>query len=224
VGQKTHPLGFRLGITQTHRSSWFQTSANYPSVLEEDFKIRSYIEKELSLAGISKVVINRKSDQLEIEIHTSRPGVIVGRSGAGIEKLKESLNKITHHTKQIRINVNELVKADGDASIIAEFIAQQLEKRVAFRRATRQAIQKAQRSNVQGIKVQVSGRLNGAEIARTEWVREGRVPLQTLRADIDYATKKAYTIYGILGIKVWVFNGEVTPKMRNPVARHEVNS
>lgn len=224
MGQKTHPLGFRLGITQTHRSSWFQTSDTYPSVLEEDFKIRSYIEKELSIASISKILINRKSDQLEIEIHTSRPGVIVGRSGAGIEKLKESLNKLTHNTKQIRINVTELARADGDASIIAEFIAQQLEKRVAFRRATRQAIQKAQRSNVQGIKVQVSGRLNGAEIARTEWVREGRVPLQTLRADIDYATKKAYTIYGILGIKVWVFNGEVTPKMRSVSNTQDLNN
>lgn len=217
MGQKTHPLGFRLGITQTHRSSWFENSTNYPATLEEDFKIRSYIEKELSLAGISRIGINRKSDQIEIEIHTSRPGIIVGRSGAGIEKLKESLTRITKNTKQIRINVSELTRADGDASIIAEFIAQQLEKRVAFRRATRQAIQKAQRANVQGIKVQVSGRLNGAEIARTEWVREGRVPLQTLRADIDYATKKAYTIYGILGIKVWVFNGEITPKMRNSV-------
>nr|BDA98892.1 ribosomal protein S3 [Chroomonas debatzensis] len=224
MGQKTHPLGFRLGITQTHRSSWFETSTNYPGTLEEDFKIRSYIEKELSLAGISRIGINRKSDQIEIEIHTSRPGIIVGRSGAGIEKLKESLIKITRNTKQIRINVSELTRADGDASIIAEFIAQQLEKRIAFRRATRQAIQKAQRANVQGIKVQVSGRLNGAEIARTEWVREGRVPLQTLRADIDYATKKAYTIYGILGIKVWVFNGEVTPKMRNAILTPEIKS
>lgn len=214
MGQKTHPLGFRLGITQTHRSSWFEVSKNYPTTLEEDFKIRTYLEKELSTASVSKIIINRKSDQIEVEIHTSRPGVIVGRSGSGIEKIKEDLNKITNNSKQIRVNVTELTRADGDASIIAEFIAQQLEKRVAFRRATRQAIQRAQKVNVQGIKVQVSGRLNGAEIARTEWVREGRVPLQTLRADIDYATKKAFTIYGILGIKVWVFNGEVTPQLR----------
>jgi len=176
VGQKTHPLGFRLGITQTHRSSWFETAKNYPNIIEEDFKIRSYIEKELNSAGISKIIINRKSNQVEIDIHTSRPGVVVGRSGSGIGKLKEDLNKLTKNKKQIRINVSEIEKADGDAYIIAEFIAQQLEKRVAFRRATRQAIQKAQRSDVQGIKVQVSGRLNGAEIARTEWVREGRVP------------------------------------------------
>jgi len=214
VGQKTHPLGFRLGITQKHRSSWFELKESYPSILEEDYKIRAYLEKTLSSAGISKIEIHRKSDQIELDIHTSRPGVIVGRSGSNIEKLKEDLNKNLKTSRQIRINVTELAKADSDASLIAEFIAQQLEKRVAFRRATRQAIQKAQRLNIQGIKVQVSGRLNGAEIARSEWVREGRVPLQTLRADIDYATKKAQTTYGVLGVKVWVFNGELTPKFR----------
>jgi len=214
VGQKTHPLGFRLGITQKHRSSWFEPKESYPSILEEDYKIRTYIEKTLSSAGISKIEIHRKSDQIELEIHTSRPGVIVGRSGSNIEKLKEDLNKNLKTSRQIRINVTELAKADSDASLIAEFIAQQLEKRVAFRRATRQAIQKAQRLNIQGIKVQVSGRLNGAEIARSEWVREGRVPLQTLRADIDYATKRAQTTYGVLGVKVWVFNGELTPRFR----------
>lgn len=214
MGQKTHPLGFRLGITQKHRSSWFETKENYPTILEEDYKIRKHIESNLSSAGVSKIEIHRKSDQIELEIHTSRPGIIVGRSGLGIEKLKEDLSKVLHNNKHLRINVSELAKADSDASLIAEFIAQQLEKRVAFRRATRQAIQKAQRLNVQGIKVQVSGRLNGAEIARSEWVREGRVPLQTLRADIDYATKRAQTTYGVLGIKVWVFNGEITPKFR----------
>ncbi len=214
MGQKTHPLGFRLGITQKHRSSWFEPKESYPNILEEDYRIRTYLEKSLSSAGISKIEIHRKSDQIELEIHTSRPGVIVGRSGTNIEKLKEDLNKSLKNSRQIRINVTELTKADSDASLIAEFIAQQLEKRVAFRRATRQAIQKAQRLNIQGIKVQVSGRLNGAEIARSEWVREGRVPLQTLRADIDYATKRAQTTYGVLGVKVWVFNGELTPKFR----------
>lgn len=214
MGQKTHPLGFRLGITQKHRSSWFENKESYPATLEEDYKIRTHIEAKLSSSGISKIEINRKSDQIELDIHTSRPGTIVGRSGAGIEKLKEELNQLLRTKKQIRINVTELVKPDSDASLIAEFIAQQLEKRVAFRRATRQAIQKAQRANIQGIKVQVSGRLNGAEIARSEWVREGRVPLQTLRADIDYATKRAQTTYGVLGVKVWVFNGELTPKFR----------
>jgi len=214
VGQKTHPLGFRLGITQNHRSSWFELKESYPSILEEDYKIRTYLEKTLSSAGISKIEIHRKSDQIELDIHTSRPGVIVGRSGSNIEKLKEDLNKNLKTSRQIRINVTELAKADSDASLIAEFIAQQLEKRVAFKRATRQAIQKAQRLNIKGIKVQVSGRLNGAEIARSEWVREGRVPLQTLRADIDYATKRAQTTYGVLGVKVWGFNGELTPKFR----------
>lgn len=214
MGQKTHPLGFRLGITQNHRSSWFELKESYPSILEEDYKIRTYLEKTLSSAGISKIEIHRKSDQIELDIHTSRPGVIVGRSGSNIEKLKEDLNKNLKTSRQIRINVTELAKADSDASLIAEFIAQQLEKRVAFKRATRQAIQKAQRLNIKGIKVQVSGRLNGAEIARSEWVREGRVPLQTLRADIDYATKRAQTTYGVLGVKVWVFNGELTPKFR----------
>jgi small subunit ribosomal protein S3 len=223
MGQKTHPLGFRLGITQKHRSSWFELKESYPSTLEEDYKIRQYLEKSLSGAGISKIEINRKSDQIELEIHTSRPGVIVGRSGSNIEKLKEELGKVLKSSRQIRINVTELTKADSDASLIGEFIAQQLEKRVAFRRATRQAIQKAQRLNIQGIKVQVSGRLNGAEIARTEWVREGRVPLQTLRADIDYATKKAFTIYGILGIKVWVFNGEKTPVINKTENKTVVN-
>jgi len=207
MGQKTHPLGFRLGITQKHRSSWFELKESYPSTLEEDYKIRQYLEKSLSGAGISKIEINRKSDQIELEIHTSRPGVIVGRSGSNIEKLKEELGKVLKSSRQIRINVTELTKADSDASLIGEFIA-------AFRRATRQAIQKAQRLNIQGIKVQVSGRLNGAEIARSEWVREGRVPLQTLRADIDYATKRAQTTYGVLGVKVWVFNGELAPKFR----------
>lgn len=209
MGQKIHPLGFRLRITQDHRSSWFADKKNYPSILEEDYKIRTHINKDLGSAGISKIEINRKSDQIELEIHTSRPGIIVGRSGSGIEKLKEDLTKIVATDSKIRINVTELKNMDADANLIGEFIAQQLEKRVAFKRATRQAIQKAQRANVQGIKVQVSGRLNGAEIARSEWVREGRVPLQTLRADIDYADKRANTIYGVIGVKVWLFKGEV---------------
>jgi small subunit ribosomal protein S3 len=211
VGQKVHPLGFRLRITQSHRSSWFANQKIYPSILEEDYKIRKYIKDEFSTAGISKIEISRRSDQVELEIHTSRPGIIVGRSGSGIDKIKDDLQKVLKQSALIRVNVTELKNMDADANIIGEFIAEQLEKRIPFRRATRQAIQKAQRANAQGIKVQVSGRLNGAEIARSEWVREGRVPLQTLRADIDYATKEANTTYGILGIKVWVFNGELTP-------------
>lgn len=211
MGQKVHPLGFRLRITQSHRSSWFANQKTYPSILEEDYKIRKYIKDEFSTAGISKIEISRRSDQVELEIHTSRPGIIVGRSGSGIDKIKDDLQKVLKQSALIRVNVTELKNMDADANLIGEFIAEQLEKRIPFRRATRQAIQKAQRANAQGIKVQVSGRLNGAEIARSEWVREGRVPLQTLRADIDYATKEANTTYGILGIKVWVFNGELTP-------------
>ena len=215
MGQKIHPLGFRLRITQKHRSSWFASIKDYSVALEEDYAIRNYLQTSLSSAGISKIEINRKSDQVEVEIHTSRPGIIVGRSGSGIDTIKDDLRKIVSKNNQIRVNVTELKNSDADANLIAEFIAQQLEKRIAFRRATRQAIQKAQRANVQGIKVQVSGRLNGAEIARSEWVREGRVPLQTLRADIDYATKEADTTYGKLGVKVWVFNGEKTPSVSN---------
>lgn len=214
MGQKTHPLGFRLGVTQTHRSLWFGEKKSYPSQLREDHLVREYVYSQLSGAGISKVEIHRKPNQMELFIHASRPGVIVGRSGSGIDTLKENLQKICVSSSQIRVNVVELINADSDASLIGEFIAQQLEKRVAFRRATRQAMQKAQKMDVQGIKVQVSGRLNGAEIARSEWVREGRVPLQTLRADIDYAVKRAQTTYGVLGIKVWVFKGELEPKLR----------
>jgi small subunit ribosomal protein S3 len=214
MGQKTHPLGFRLGITQTHRSSWFEDNKLYPASLKQDHIVREYFKKNLQNASISKIEIHKKPEQIELNIHTSRPGLIVGRSGSGIQKLKEDLHKVLPEIKQIRINVSELPNPDTDASLIAEFIAQQLEKRVAFRRATRQAIQKAQKANIQGIKVQVSGRLNGAEIARSEWVREGRVPLQTLRADIDYAIKESQTTYGVLGVKVWVFNGELEPKLK----------
>ncbi len=193
MGQKVHPLGFRLRITQNHRSSWFADKKAYPAILEEDFKIRSYIKNEFSSAGISKIEIERRSEQVELKIHTSRPGIIVGRSGSGIDKIKEDLQKKLKCSTQIRVNVTEVKNMDADANLIGEFIAEQLEKRIPFKRATRQAIQKAQRANAKGIRVQVSGRLNGAEIARSEWVREGRVPLQTLRADIDYATKEANT-------------------------------
>jgi small subunit ribosomal protein S3 len=213
MGQKIHPIGFRLGITQEHRARWFAEGKRYPAILQEDYKIRQYIEKDpvLSTAGISKVRIERKADQVEVEIHTARPGVVVGRGGQGIDTLRQGLQKALNSNRQIRINVIEIAKVDADAALIAEFIGQQLERRVSFRRVVRQAIQRAQRAEVQGIKLQVSGRLNGAEIARTEWTREGRVPLHTLRADIDYAYKTASTTYGILGIKIWVFKGEIIP-------------
>jgi len=212
VGQKIHPVGFRLGITQEHRSLWFADSSRYPKLLQEDYKIRKYVAKELSSAGISQVRIERKADQIDLQVLTARPGVVVGRGGAGIEKLREGLQKELGDTsRQIRINVVEVARVDADAALIAEYVQQQLEKRVSFRRVVRQAITRAQKSGVQGIKIQVSGRLNGAEIARTEYTREGKVPLHTLRADIDYACTTAQTIYGILGIKVWVFKGEIIP-------------
>lgn len=211
MGQKIHPTGFRLGITKEHRSRWFADTKRYPELLQEDHKIRQYVEKTLNNAGISDVRIERKADQIDLEVHTARPGVVVGRGGSGIEKLRTELQELLGNNRQIRINVVEVTRVDADAELIAEYIIQQLERRVSFRRVVRQAIQRAQRAEVQGIKIQVSGRLNGAEIARTEWTREGRVPLHTLRANIDYSYRTAKTIYGILGVKVWIFKGEIIP-------------
>lgn len=211
MGQKIHPIGFRLGVTQEHKSRWFADTSQYPQLLQEDHTIRQYIQKNLSNAGISDVRIERKADQIDLEVQTARPGVVVGRGGTGIEALRVGLQKELGSNRQIRINVVEVSRVDADATLIAEYIAQQLEKRVSFRRVVRQAITRAQKAGVEGIKVQVSGRLNGAEIARTEWTREGRVPLHTLRADIDYAYCTALTIYGILGVKVWIFKGEIIP-------------
>lgn len=212
MGQKIHPVGFRLGITQEHRSRWYADAKRYPQLLQEDATIRKYITGKLNNAGIADIRIERKADQIELGIRTARPGVVVGRGGAGIDQLRQDLQKeLGGGDRQIRINVIEVERVDAEANLIGEYIAQQLERRVSFRRVVRQAMQRAQRAGVQGIKVQVSGRLNGAEIARTEWTREGRVPLHTLRADIDYAYVTAQTTYGILGIKVWVFKGEILP-------------
>jgi small subunit ribosomal protein S3 len=218
VGQKIHPTGLRLGITQEHRSRWFADENRYADLLQEDFKIRHFFQKNplklkgLESPGISQIRIERKADQIDLEVHTARPGVVVGRGGQGIEELRSGLLKVLGGgDRQIRINVVEVARVDADAALIGEYIAQQLERRVSFRRVVRQAIQRAQKAGIEGIKIQVSGRLNGAEIARPEWTREGRVPLHTLRADIDYAYCTASTIYGTLGIKVWVFKGEIIP-------------
>lgn len=211
MGQKTHPLGFRIGITQKHRSSWFAKTSAYPKLLEEDFIIRNHIEKKLINASISKIEIERKVDQVEIKIYTARPGIVLGRFATGIENIRAELQKILIDNKQIRVDVIEITEPDSEARLLADFITQQLEKRIAYRRAVRQAVQRAQRANIKGIKIQVSGRLNGAEIARSEWVREGRVPLQTLRANIDYSYRIAQTTYGVLGVKVWLFKGEILP-------------
>lgn len=217
MGQKTHPLGFRLGITQEHKSTWYSSFKHYATLLKEDNEIRTYLDKIAKKTSISNIKINRNglSDQIELTIETGRPGALVGQDGLGIEILLTNIKKILPLNRQITINIVEVEKVNLNASLIADLVVKQLEERVAFRRAIREAMQSAQDGqnvNNIGIKVQVSGRLNGAEIARSEWIREGRVPLQTLRADIDYAVKEAHTIYGVLGIKVWLFKNEILIK------------
>lgn len=214
MGQKTHPLGFRLGITQEHRSSWYANFDQYANLLQEDDQIRTYLNKLSRTASISNIQINRNglNDQIQINIETGRPGVLVGENGSGIKALLSNIKKLLPENRQLTINIVEVEKVNLNASLIADLVVEQLEDRVAFRRAIRKALQSALDDNVNGIKIQLSGRLNGAEIARSEWIREGRVPLQTLRADIDYATKEARTIYGILGVKVWLFKSEILAK------------
>ena len=214
MGQKTHPLGFRLGITQEHRSKWYANFNQYANILKEDDEIRTYINTIAKANSIANVQINRNglNDQIQLNIETGKPGILVGDMGTGLEKLLKNIKKILPKDRQVTINVFEIEKVDLNASLLADLVAEQLEKRIAFRRAIREALQRAQKQNVNGIKIQVSGRLNGAEIARSEWIRDGRVPLQTLRADIDYATQEANTIYGVLGIKVWLFKSEILSK------------
>ena len=214
MGQKTHPLGFRLGITQEHKSTWFANFNQYANILKEDNLIRNYIDTIAKANSISDIQINRNglNDQIQLNIETGKPGILVGDLGVGLETLLNNIKKRLPANRQVTINVLEVEKIDLNASLLADLVVEQLEKRIAFRRAIREALQRAQKQNVNGIKIQVSGRLNGAEIARSEWIREGRVPLQTLRADIDYATKEANTIYGVLGIKVWLFKSEILSK------------
>jgi len=214
MGQKTHPLGFRLGITQDHKSIWYANFNQYANVLKEDDKIRTYLTNISKTNSISNVRINRNglNDQIQLNIETGKPGILVGDLGKGLENLLTNIKKILPSNRQLTINIFEVERVDLDASLLGDLVVEQLEKRIAFRRAIREALQRAQKQNVNGIKIQVSGRLNGAEIARSEWIREGRVPLQTLRADIDYATKEAHTIYGVLGIKVWLFKSEILSK------------
>lgn len=214
MGQKTHPLGFRLGITQEHRSGWYAKFNQYATLLEEDDQIRVYMNKLTKVASISNITINRNGlgDQIQLNIETGRPGALVGDAGLGIETLLNNIKKFLPSDRQVTINIIEVEKVNLNASLIADLVVKKLEERVAFRRAIREALQSAQEEQVSGIKIQVSGRLNGAEIARSEWIREGRVPLQTLRADIDYSAKEANTIYGVLGIKVWLFKSEILTK------------
>ena len=214
MGQKTHPLGFRLGITQEHKSTWYANFNQYSGILKEDDTIRTYLDNISKTNSIANVKINRNglNDQIQLNIQTGKPGILVGDLGTGLETLLNNVKKLLPQNRQLTINVFEVEKVDLNATLLADLVAEQLEKRIAFRRAIREALQRAQKQNVNGIKIQVSGRLNGAEIARSEWLREGRVPLQTLRADIDYATQEANTIYGVLGIKVWLFKSEILSK------------
>ena len=215
MGQKTHPTGFRTGVNKSHNATWFANYGAYSEVLKEDYKIRTFFEKEFesiySKAGIVKLEIQRKVNQLELIVHAARPKAIAADADQNslITDLKDSLKKIVGDSKQIRIKVLQVQRSENESSLVARSIGDQLEKRVAFRKAIRQTTQTLQKSGVRGFKIQVAGRLNGAEIARAEWAREGRVPLQTIRADISYATHRANTIYGVLGIKVWIFNKEI---------------
>lgn len=208
MGQKTHPNGFRVGIIQPWVSTWF-AKKDYPEFVAEDAKIRKFIKKKLYAAGISRILIARKAMNVLITVITAKPGIVVGRGGQGIEELRQSVAKLIK--KNVTLDVVEVAKIDADAQLVAEQIALQLEKRVAFRRAMKQAMQRSMRSGIQGIKVMVSGRLGGAEIARSEWAKEGRIPLQTLRADVDYGFTEADTIMGKIGVKVWIYKGPLMP-------------
>jgi len=214
MGQKTHPLGFRLGVTQEHKSKWYANFNQYANILKEDYQIRTYINTIAEANSIANVIIKRNglNNQIQLNIETGKPGILVGELGSGLENLLTNIKKQLPEDRQLTINVFEVEKVDLNATLLADLVADQLENRIAFRRAMREALQRAQKQNVKGIKIQVSGRLNGAEIARTEWIREGRVPLQTLRAEIDYATREANTIYGVLGIKIWLFKSEILSK------------
>src|SRR5918995_3328586 len=206
MGQKVNPIGLRLGINRTWDSRWY-ADKDYANLLHEDLELRKYLEKRLQQAGVSRVVIERPAKRARITIHTARPGVVIGKKGADIEKLRGDLSKRTGG--EVALNIVEIRKPEIDATLIAENIAQQLERRVAFRRAMKRAVQSAMRLGAQGIRINCGGRLGGAEIARAEWYREGRVPLHTPRADIDYGTATAHTAYGTIGIKVWIFKGEI---------------
>ena len=211
MGQKVHPRGFRLGVIESSDSKWF-ARRDYRELLHEDLKLRKFLKQRLYHAGISKVEIERAANKAKINIYTARPGIVIGKKGAEIEKLKSELAKLTH--KETFINIHEVRRPDLDAQLVAENVALQLERRVAFRRAMKEAVSRGMRMGAQGIKVHCSGRIGGAEIARSEWYREGRVPLHTLRADISYGVAEAKTTYGVIGVKVWIFRGEI-------LTRHE---
>jgi len=207
MGQKVHPTGFRLGVVKKHNANWYAKGKTFKENLIEDLKVRDFLKNKLRFSSVSKVEIDRSAQNFTVSIHTSRPGIIIGKKGEEIENIKRSIEKIVNRPAQVQIK--EVRKPDLDATILAEGIAKQLERRVQFRRAMKRAVQSALRQGAKGVRTEVSGRLGGAEIARTEWYREGRVPLHTLRADVDYGTAEAATTYGIIGVKVWVYRGEI---------------
>jgi small subunit ribosomal protein S3 len=210
MGQKVNPTGIRLGIVRKHNSIWYADSKNYAKNLITDLQAREYIQKRLANASVSRVVIERLAQTARIIVHTARPGIVIGKKGEDVDRLRKDLTQ--RMGVPVQINIEEIRKPDLDAKLLAQGVAQQLERRVMFRRAMKRVVQNAMRAGAEGVKVQVSGRLGGAEIARTEWYREGRVPLHTLRAEIDYATHEANTTYGVIGVKVWVFKGEIIGK------------
>jgi small subunit ribosomal protein S3 len=220
VGQKVHPKGYRIGIIKTWDSNWY-ADRDYTELLHEDYKIRNYIKEKFYAAGISMIEIQRTGNRLRITIHTAKPGIVIGRGGNEVELLKSALVDMTK--KNISINIQEIKKPELDAQIVAESVAQQLEKRVSFRRAMKQTVSRTMRMGAVGIKIAISGRLGGAEIARTEWYAEGKVPLHTLRADIDYGFAEANTTYGKIGIKVWINRGEVMPEAKQRPAQAKQN-
>ncbi len=222
MGQKVNPIGLRLGINRNWESRWFPNFKTAPAALGEDHKIRTYLKKELYYAGVANIIIERTVKRLRVTIVAARPGIIIGKKGADIEKIKTSLQNLIG--KDVAVNIKEEKKAQTSAQLVAENVATQLERRVAFRRAMKKVMQGAQRSGAKGIKVSVSGRLGGAEMARTEWYLEGRVPLHTLRAKIDYGFAEAHTTYGCIGVKVWIFKGEVLTKGIPAEAKEENNT
>ncbi|HVN91965.1 MAG TPA: 30S ribosomal protein S3 [Candidatus Binataceae bacterium] len=218
MGQKTHPRGLRLGIIEGWDSKWFADGHDYTTLLHEDLKLRDFVKKRLYHAGISKIEIERMANKAKVNIHTARPGIVIGKKGAEIDRLKADVQKLMKG-REAFINIHEVRRPDLDPQLVAENIALQLERRVAFRRAMKEAVTRAMRMGAQGVRVQVSGRLGGAEIARREWYREGRVPLQTLRGDVAYGFAEAKTTYGVIGVKVWIFRGEILTRQEEMAKR-----
>ncbi len=212
MGQKVHPIGFRVGVTKPHFSRWYAEKKDIPTLLEEDRIIRDYINKRFEKAAISRIYIDKTNSRIDIYIHTARPGVIIGKKGAEVDKLKSELKRLINTDKEIRVNIREIKVPELDAVLVGKTIAAMIEKRMPFRKVIKRAVYNTMKAGAKGIKIRISGRLNGADMARAETIMEGRVPLQTLRADIDYALVEAFTIWGVIGIKVWIYKGDILTK------------